>query len=134
MGTSAYSVTDRRCPMGMMKQYRRLPSILVLVIAAAVGFAYLRFWGNSASAGQGGSLADLRKLIAADTAQGKPVSAETWFAYGQRLEEANDFAAAANTAYRNLLELKPEPEQEALFRKARLARAVALARAGDRDG
>ena len=41
--------------MGMMKQYRRLPSILVLVIAAAVGFAYLRFWGNSASAGQGGT-------------------------------------------------------------------------------
>jgi len=118
--------------MALMKQYRRLPSLLVLVIAAALGFAYLRFWNSSASAGHDGSLEDLRKLIAHSTAQGKPIPAETWYAYGQRLEESSDFAAASN-AYRNLLELKPDANQEPLFRKARLARAVSLARAGDHD-
>jgi hypothetical protein len=118
--------------MGQMKQYRRLPSLLVLVVAAAIGFAYLRFGGGPASAGESSSLEDLRKLIARDTAQGKSIAADTWYAYGQRLEEGGEFAAAAN-AYRNLLELKPEAEQEGLFRKARLARAVALARAGDAD-
>jgi hypothetical protein len=120
--------------MAVMKQYRRLPSLLVLVAVAAVGFAYLRFWIKPASAGQDGSLEDLRKLISYSSAQGRAISAETWFAYGQRLEEAGDFAAAANTAYRNLLELTPGPHQEPLFRKARRARAIALARANDRDG
>jgi tetratricopeptide (TPR) repeat protein len=104
----------------MVRHYRRLPALLVLVVATAAGAVYVKVSGKANGTGTA-KLEELAKTI------GDKDDAKTWETYGELLSKASPprFDQAA-LAYGKVLEKEPDN------RNAKVHRAMALAQvAGD---
>ena len=86
-----------------MNNYRRLPAMLVLVVALSLATLYARPRQHNRGDGAGGnsSLDQLEQQIASGSA-----STETWSAYADRLFTAGQFDRAA-LAYEHVIEQQP---------------------------
>lgn len=87
-----------------MNSYRRLPALIVLVVAIALATLYARPLSNKQSSGQSGSSATLEQLEQQIATGSAPT--EIWSAYGERLFNANQFDRAA-MAYEHVIEQEP---------------------------
>jgi hypothetical protein len=108
-----------------MTRHPRLPALIVLVAATTVGALYLVTWGHVERYWKGGgnqTLEALRKRVEAEGKGGR-VSAETWLAYADALNDDKQFAAAAD-AYREVIALQPTK------RDPKFQCGLALAQAG----
>ncbi|HEY7115152.1 MAG TPA: hypothetical protein VH475_01120 [Tepidisphaeraceae bacterium] len=92
-----------------MNRYRRTPALLILLVAATLGVAYVAAWGKVEQywlkRGGDHSIEALEKRIAEEGKKGS-VSAATWRAYGDALANAKQFAKAA-AAYKEVLAIEP---------------------------
>ena len=115
-----------------MNRYPRKPALLILLVAATLGVAYVAAWGKIERylKKQPGdhSIEALEKKIAAEQGPdgtGK-ASAATWRAYAEALAEARQHARAA-AAFKEVLALEP------YHRDAKFQCGLALALAGQAD-
>jgi hypothetical protein len=101
-----------------MKQYRRWPAVVVLILAATICAGALR---SHPSSGQAGELEALQIAVARADA-----TATDWQHYAEALAGRGRFAESAQ-AYRKTLDLAPHNRQ------VKFDRALVLARTGDGD-
>jgi tetratricopeptide (TPR) repeat protein len=83
-----------------MKQYPRLPPLLVLILCFGLGVLYLRTWGRPPT-GDNLSLDELAQLISNDRN-----NKDNWQRYAVKLEKEHQYSESAR-AYARLLELDP---------------------------
>lgn len=105
----------------MVNRHNRIPALLILVLAACAGAAYLR-QANRAANQPRPALEVLEKKIADGTADKKD-----WHDYAVALAQQGKFPQATQ-AYRKVIELEP------FNRQAKIDYVVTLANAGDKDG
>ena len=105
----------------MVNRHNRIPALLILLLAACAGAAYLR-QANRAANRPRPALEVLEAKIKAGNADTKD-----WHDYAAVLDGAGKHAQAAQ-AYRKVLELEP------FNRQVKIDYVVALANAGDKDG
>src|SRR5688500_9410458 len=105
----------------MVHRHNRIPALLILLLAACAGAAYLRQANRAAGKPREG-LAALEAKIQSGSAD-----KNDWLNYAIALNEAKQPGQAAQ-AYRKVLELEP------YNRQVKIEYVVALANAGDKDG
>jgi len=106
-----------------MKQHSRKPVLVILLASGLVSGATVVAMGAlTEHRGARPTLAQLETAVAHENA-----SVDVWLAYADRLQEAGQYAHAAD-AYQKAL------EKNSLNRAARLGLGVALARAGNAAG
>jgi cytochrome c-type biogenesis protein CcmH/NrfG len=113
-----------------MNQYPRKPAVIVLAVAAVVAAVFLVAWGRVEAyykqKSGGHTIEAMEQRIAEEKKAGRPVTPQTWLAYGQLLMDDKKYDQAAS-AFKEVLEVQP------FNREAKFQRGLALAQSGQAD-